>query len=120
MADRDLRLYLTDILESIELIREYTSGLDAHAFEQDKLVQDAVDRRLEIIAEATKHIPLDMRVGSEHIPWRSILAMRNVMVHEYFGVERVLVWRTITDDLNELERAVSDMLGLLPPAPPES
>lgn len=106
MGDRDLRLYLNDILESIRLIREYVHGMTAEEFEQDRLVQDAVDRRLEIIAEASKHIPNDLKADQMSIPWRAVLAMRNIMVHEYFGIERILVWRTVTDDLNDLERAV--------------
>lgn len=115
MAERDVRLFLKDILDSIELIREYVDGMDAEAFEQDQQVQDAVGRRLEIIAEASKHIPPDMKVGQEDIPWRSITAMRNVMVHEYFGVERVLVWRTVTGELDALETAVIAMMPHLPP-----
>jgi uncharacterized protein with HEPN domain len=115
MVKRDLRLFLQDILDSIELIREYVHGMDAHDFEEDMLVQDAVDRRLEIIAEASKHIPGEMKVGKDGIPWRSITAMRNIMVHEYFGVQRIFVWKTITEELNDLEVAVKAMLEELPP-----
>ncbi len=97
------------------LIRDYVDGMDAAAFEEDQQVQDAVDRSLEIIAEASKHIPPDMKVGQSDIPWRSFTAMRNVMVHEYFGVQRVLVWNTVTKELDALERAVAAMLAELPP-----
>jgi len=112
---RSVRLYLSDIIESITLIREYVHGLDPETFEKDTLVQDAVARRLEIIAEASKHIPPPELKGSQAtIPWRSIQSMRNVMVHEYFGVQKIFVWRTVTEDLDELEVAVKAMLADTP------
>lgn len=113
--DRDLRLYLFDILESIRLIREYTHGMTADEFENDRFTQDAVERRLAIIAEAAKKIPPDLRASNSMIPWRSVQAMRNMIIHEYFGVQRVFVWRTVTKDLDALEVVVKQMIADLEP-----
>ncbi|MEO8069402.1 MAG: HepT-like ribonuclease domain-containing protein, partial [Flavobacteriales bacterium] len=75
-----------------------------------QLVQDAVERRLEIIAEASKHIPDQLRAAHSLVPWRTIKDMRNIIAHEYFGVQLVFIWRTVSTDLDDLELACQAML----------
>lgn len=110
---RDLRVYLDDILESIELIQEYTTNLTEGEFKRAVEVQDAVVRRLEIIGEAVKHIPDDVRKKYPDVPWKKIAGARDIFVHEYFGVRLERVWDTITNDLPPLKVQIEKFLGEL-------
>ncbi len=82
---RSALLYFTDILESIEKIEEYVRGIDENDFFSNHEKQDAVIRRIEIIGEATKNIPIEIRQNYPNVPWRKMIGMRNIVVHEYFG-----------------------------------
>lgn len=101
---RNYRVYLGDILESIRLIKRYTSGMDEERFEEDLKVQDAVMRRLEIMGEAAKHIPKSMRDKFSRIPWQEITGMRDVLAHEYFGINVGRIWKTIKKDIPGFEK----------------
>jgi uncharacterized protein with HEPN domain len=79
---RDYRLYLDDILEAIEKIREYTDNFDYSAFEKDKKTQDAVIRNLEIVGEATRRLPKSLQKVRPEIDWRKIVGIRNILIHE--------------------------------------
>ncbi|GAI56485.1 unnamed protein product [marine sediment metagenome] len=100
---RDMRLYVQDILESIEAIEEYMQTLTEEEFYENRQVQDAVLRRFEIIGEAAKKMDEDFRGKYADIPWKKIAGMRDVLIHEYFGVNLKRVWLIIKRDLPELE-----------------
>ena len=106
---RDARLYIIDILESIEAIEEYTKEIDKNHLEADKLTQDAVLRRLEIIGEAAKNIPSNITDKYPQIPWKKISGLRDVLIHSYFGVNIERIWRVIADDLQSLKEATHRM-----------
>lgn len=99
---RDIVIYLDDIQESIQQIEEYTKRLSKRQFNKNLQAQDAVIRRLEIIGEAAKHIPKSARDKSPKIPWKKIAGMRDIIAHEYFGVNIERVWKTVKKDLAEL------------------
>lgn len=107
---RELRLFLEDIQESIERIEEYTGGLTESEFTKRLETQDAVIRRLEIVGEAVKHLPEEIRGRYPKIPWAEVAGMRNLVAHEYFGVKTERIWQTIQDDLPSLKRIVRQLL----------
>lgn len=107
---RDFRLYLDDILEAIASIREYTAGLDYDAFAQDRKTQDAVVRNLEIIGEAAGHLPESLRASTPELEWRKIINIRNLLVHEYFGVSLPIIWDVVQNKLEQLENSCRKLL----------
>ncbi len=108
---RDIGLYLDDILESIEKIEEYTKDLSEEEFSRNTETQDAVLRRLAIIGEAVKHLPEDLKEKHKQIPWKQIAGARDIFVHEYFGIGIERVWGTIHEDLQELKSLIEALLN---------
>ena len=108
---RDPRLYLDEILESITQIETYTAGLTAEQYQGNQLVQDAVVRRLEIIGEAVKHLPAEIKEQHSEVPWKRIAGTRDVLIHEYFGVDVDLTWAVVKDSLPILRSQVTAILA---------
>lgn len=110
---RDPRLYLDDILEAIDKIRDYTSKMDYTAFSKDVKTQDAVIRNLEIIGEAAGRLQGAIQAESPDIEWRKIVGLRNILIHEYFGVSLPLIWDVIQSKLDPLESSCRILLNQL-------
>lgn len=108
---RGVRILLEEILEAIELLTRYTEGLTFEAFVQDIEKQDSVIRRLEIIGEAVKGVPEEIRRRHPSIPWRDIAGARDVLIHEYFRVDLKMTWDMVQDDLPVLAREVRRILA---------
>lgn len=102
---RNSGVYVEDILEAIRRIRTYTAGLDEPAFGASLITIDAVVRNLEVIGAAAGRLPEEIRAGAPGIEWRKIIALRNVLAHEYFGIHTKIVWNVIIDKLEPLEAA---------------
>lgn len=100
---RDVRLFIDDRLESVKKIRDYTIGMEYDAFIKDPKTQDAVVRNLEIIGEAAGRLPEKIRTATPEIEWRKIVALRNILAHEYFGVSLPVVWDIVQNKLDPLE-----------------
>lgn len=103
---RDWQLYLNDLLLGCEKIRRYTAGMDRSQFLTDERTYDAVVRNLEIIGEAAKHTPEDVRRQMPQIEWRKIAGMRDWLAHAYFGIDPDILWDVIENKVRELEQAV--------------
>ncbi len=100
---RDFRLYLDDILEAIHQIRTYMADQDEDAFREDRKTQDAVIRNLEIIGEAAGNLPEEIQEAAPEIDWRKIRGLRNILIHEYFGINLPIVWDVVQNKLGPLE-----------------
>ncbi|RPJ04298.1 MAG: DUF86 domain-containing protein [Deltaproteobacteria bacterium] len=107
---RDVRDYLSDILEAIANIREFTKEIDRSKFLADKKTNLAVIRCLEIVGEAAKKIPAEVRSQNPDLPWAEVAGMRDKLIHDYFGVDLEIVWTTVEDDLEPLEKTVAEIL----------
>ena len=111
MSKRNIKLFLQDISNSIDKIQKYISGLSFDSFKENDLVIDAVLRNLEVIGEAARNIPEDFRSRYSMIPWKRIVAFRNVVIHEYFGVDLEIVWTIVKENLPELKEKIELILN---------
>ena len=102
------------ILDCINNIEKYTRSVTKEEFFSNFMIQDAVVRNLEIIGEASKNIPVDVKKRFPTIPWRDINAMRNKLVHEYFRVDAETVWNVVQIDLEELRKYATTILNYQP------
>jgi uncharacterized protein with HEPN domain len=111
---RDRKLYLKDIVAAIDSIEQFVAGMDLNAFRADDKTTSAVMRKLEIIGEATKQIPDEMRQNHPDIPWKEMAGMRDKLIHFYVGVDYQLVWRAIKQRLPQIKPELQKMLEQWP------
>lgn len=107
---RDPLVALEDILTAISKIESYCGDMDLDAFRADNKTQDAVVRNLEIIGEATKRVPEDIRTKYPDVSWRPAAAMRDFLIHDYPEVDVEAVWSTVTRDLQPLKTEVQKII----------
>jgi uncharacterized protein with HEPN domain len=102
--------YFRDMIEYAEKAERILSGVEFEDFQNDELKMLAVVRALEIIGEAAKHIPKMIRDKYAEIPWRKITGMRDKMIHEYFGIDHEVVWRTVRENLPPFRKALLNIV----------
>jgi uncharacterized protein with HEPN domain len=111
MSERPLALYCQDILDSGAAILSYVQGITAENFVTERMRYSAVIREFEIIGEAVGKLPADLKDAYPQIPWQDIKDFRNLLAHEYFGVDLDIVWNAIHNDLPLLLDAVQMIMG---------
>jgi uncharacterized protein with HEPN domain len=107
---RDYKLYLKDILAAIDSIERFVAGMNVAKFQTDDKTTSAVIQKLEIIGEATKQIPDEIRQSHPHVPWKEMAGMRDKLIHFYFGIDYQLVWRTIRERLPQVKLEIQKIL----------
>lgn len=111
MSPRNWKFRLDDINEALDFIREYVKDLDYSSWAKDRKTIDAVIRNLEIIGEAANHIPDTIQEKYLEVPWFQIKGMRNLLIHEYFGVDIDVLWRTVNEDLPRLRIQIQTLIS---------
>ena len=110
MKDRTYDTFLEDIVNSIEKIERFTKSMDFVSFEDNELVRDAVIRNIEIIGEASKNIPENIRNENPLINWKGMIGLRNVVSHGYFGIDYSIIWQVITRNLSSAKPLLIELL----------
>ncbi|MDG6219012.1 MAG: DUF86 domain-containing protein [Candidatus Thermoplasmatota archaeon] len=106
---RSYRLFVEDILTSVDKIENYISDLYYDDFIENHMVVDAVLRNLEIIGEAANNIPDEIRNKFSNIPWKKMIGLRNLVAHGYFGIDMTIIWEIITKNIPETKPDLIEM-----------
>lgn len=97
---------LIDILESINRIETYLLNVEYESFLANQMLLDAVIRNLEIIGEAARNVSDEVKMKYPEIPWRNMIGLRNILIHEYFGIDESIVWEVATRNLKEIKPTI--------------
>lgn len=103
---KDYEVYLDDILDSIKKINKYTKSISYKEFAKNTLISDGVIRNLEVIGEAVKRLPLEMKRKYPDIEWRKIAGIRDILIHEYSGINLEIVWDVVVNKIPKLKISV--------------
>lgn len=99
MTKRSYKMRIEDILHALNKIDQYTLNMSYNQFTKNELIIDAVVRKLEIIEEAARAVPDSIAEQYPEVSWHRMAGLRNILIHEYFGVDKRIVWEIITNDL---------------------
>lgn len=110
MPERDLTLFIKDILTSTHKIIEYTENITLKEFLKDHKTYDAVMRNLQIIGEAIKHLPKEFRRKYKNVEWKKVAGLRDIVVHEYFSINEDIIWDVIKHKIPELKKEIDKIL----------
>jgi uncharacterized protein with HEPN domain len=113
VTNRPARVRLEDLKQAMARIRQYTAGFTYDEFIKDEKTMDAVLRNLEVIGEAARNIPEELRGRYPDVEWHRMIGLRNIISHEYFGVDMQIIWEVATRNVPEAEPLVADMLDRL-------
>jgi uncharacterized protein with HEPN domain len=111
---RDLGLYVDDLCAAADPIAEYSGGLTRDSFQADRRTVDAVVRNLEVLGEAAKHIPPEIRALHPDIDWRGMTGLRDLLAHDYFDVDEDILWEVVSQRIPELRAALPRLRAAYP------
>ena len=109
--EKDNQVYLRHIYDAIERIEDYTKDIKKAQFKENKMMQAAVIREIEIIGEASKRINEEFKLQYTQVPWKQMAGMRDKVIHDYFGVDIEIVWNTINKDIPLLKSYFKKILN---------
>ncbi len=107
---KDFNVYLEDVLECIKNIEDYVKGFSYSEFSKNKMMRDAVIRNLEIIGEAVKNVPTEVRNKFPETDWKKIAGLRDILIHAYSGINEQILWDIVENKIPELKKQVKVML----------
>ena len=107
---KDYKVYLDDILESIQKIEKYTKNISYKKFTENNLLIDGVTRNLGIIGEAVKNLPLELRKKYPIVEWKKIAGLRDIVIHEYSGINLEIIWDIIINKIPELKTSTKKII----------
>lgn len=107
------KVRLQHILECIDYINSFVKGKALSDIEEEHTTRFAIERQLEIIGEAVNRISLETLSQQSQIPWRSVIAMRNILIHEYFITQAPMIWQVVQENIPPLQQAVQNLLTFL-------
>lgn len=110
MTGRSPVLYLSEILASMDKIERYTKGVSYEEFIRNEQLVDAVERNIEKIGEAAAAIPDSIRDRHPEVPWKTIVGLRNKVIHHYFAVDHEVVWQIVTKNIPATRSRIADIL----------
>ena len=110
---REIEDYLKDIVDAMGKAQRFVENLSYEEFKKDDKTIFAVVRALEIVGEATKNIPGDVRKEYGEIPWKDMSGMRDILIHDYFGADVETVWLTVTEKIPQVKPLIEQMLEKL-------
>ena len=109
MSAKDVRAYISDIINSLSLMREFTDSMNYSDFQKDIKTQYAVIRCFEVIGEAAKRVPDDFKKQYPLIPWKIMAGMRDRLIHGYDVVDASIIWRTLKNDIPDLSNKIKEI-----------
>jgi uncharacterized protein with HEPN domain len=112
MSKRFWKLFVEDVLESLTRIGNYTENMDFEDFRADRKTIDAVVRNFEIIGEASRSIPNEIKEKYENVDWKGIIGLRNRIAHEYFGISTTIIWHILKEELPPLKPIMEQILEI--------
>jgi len=110
MRERSPKIFFEDIQDSIEKIERYTKDLTYETFSKKDMVIDAVIRNLEIIGETANNIPENVKLKYHNVPWKRMIGLRNIEIHEYFGLDLSIIWEIVSRNLPETKPMIAKIL----------
>jgi len=111
MSKRNIPALLQDILSEIDRIKKFTQGMDYQDFVKDEKTQYAVIRSLEVIGEAVKNVPESVKQVYKKIDWRKISGLRDILIHEYFGINLAILWDIVQNKVPDLLVKIEELLN---------
>jgi len=108
-VSREWRHYVADMREFCARVAEYTDGLSREEFEKTRLVYDATLRNLELIGEAARNVPDEVRAKAQDVPWRRVVAVRKILIHGYLGIDNDIIWDIVQNEIRKLQRALEKL-----------